>query len=85
MNPRDVLISASQATRDADAVIEDADRAITRRREKFECPHCGHWQSRVKDARPGTIASTYWRRRECDGCGKRFTTQETIIGNYDAA
>lgn len=40
------------------------------------CPFCGHEDSKVIDSRPseGKIR----RRRECTGCGKRFTTFECI-------
>lgn len=40
------------------------------------CPFCGHDDSKVIDSRPseGKIR----RRRECIGCGKRFTTFESI-------
>lgn len=42
----------------------------------MKCPHCGHGDQRVLDTRPTRDESAIWRRRECVGCGKRFTTFE---------
>lgn len=40
------------------------------------CPWCGHDASRVVDSRDtGTLVR---RRRECEGCGDRFTTHEIV-------
>ena len=38
------------------------------------CPYCGYNKSMVVDSRP--VADGVRRRRECDQCGKRFTTYE---------
>jgi hypothetical protein len=40
------------------------------------CPFCGQPYSRVIDTREGAI-----RRRECQACGGRFTTEEKIRPN----
>ena len=42
-------------------------------------PGCGSDEgSRVIDSRPGTDSKSIRRRRECIGCGKRFTTYERV-------
>ncbi|MBE6687567.1 MAG: transcriptional repressor NrdR [Ruminococcaceae bacterium] len=43
----------------------------------MKCPNCGHTKSNVIDSRP-TENSSIRRRRECEKCGKRFTTYEII-------
>lgn len=40
--------------------------------------YCGSMDSKVVDSRPTDEGSSIRRRRECIGCGKRFTTYETI-------
>ena len=42
----------------------------------MKCPHCGHNDQRVLDTRPTRDESAIWRRRECVGCARRFTTFE---------
>ncbi|HVO33262.1 MAG TPA: transcriptional regulator NrdR, partial [Elusimicrobiota bacterium] len=44
----------------------------------MKCPYCGHEQDRVLDSRPLEGASIIRRRRECQGCQKRFTTYERL-------
>ena len=44
----------------------------------MKCPVCGHLESKVVDSRPMEDGSKIRRRRECLGCGKRFTTYEII-------
>ena len=39
---------------------------------------CGCMNSRVIDSRPNEDGSAIRRRRECEGCGRRFTTYERI-------
>lgn len=41
----------------------------------MKCPICGFTDSRVIDSRP-TEEGSIRRRRECDGCKRRFTTYE---------
>jgi transcriptional repressor NrdR len=43
------------------------------------CPFCRHNDSRVIDSRTADDGSAIRRRRSCPECGKRFTTQETVI------
>ncbi|MCL6451355.1 MAG: transcriptional regulator NrdR [Acetobacteraceae bacterium] len=42
----------------------------------MKCPFCGHPDSRVLDSRPTDEGTVIRRRRECPGCGRRFTTYE---------
>lgn len=42
------------------------------------CPYCAHADSRVLDSRPTLEGNSIRRRRECNGCGKRFTTYEKV-------
>jgi transcriptional repressor NrdR len=44
----------------------------------LRCPFCGHDDSQVKDSRPTEDNSSIRRRRQCEGCGGRFTTFERI-------
>ncbi len=44
----------------------------------MRCPYCGYKEDRVIDSRTTKEDSTIRRRRECLGCGKRFTTYEYI-------
>ena len=44
----------------------------------MRCPDCGRLQSRVVDSRQSEDGSSIRRRRECEGCGRRFTTYERI-------
>jgi|HubBroStandDraft_6_1064221.scaffolds.fasta_scaffold149610_2 transcriptional repressor NrdR len=43
------------------------------------CPYCRHTDSRVIDSRTGDDGAAIRRRRACPACGRRFTTQETVI------
>ena len=42
----------------------------------MRCPYCADDDTRVVDSRPAEGGSTIRRRRECEGCGNRFTTYE---------
>jgi transcriptional repressor NrdR len=44
----------------------------------LRCPFCGHDDSQVKDSRPTEDNAAIRRRRQCEGCGGRFTTFERI-------
>src|SRR5256886_8756089 len=44
----------------------------------MKCPYCGFPQERVVDSRESKEADSIRRRRECEGCNKRFTTYERI-------
>lgn len=44
----------------------------------MKCPFCGHVEDKVVDSREAKIGDTIRRRRECVGCGRRFTTYERI-------
>jgi transcriptional repressor NrdR len=43
------------------------------------CPFCRHPDSRVIDSRATEDGTAIRRRRSCPECGRRFTTQETVI------
>jgi transcriptional repressor NrdR len=42
------------------------------------CPFCTHPDTRVVDSRLTEPGDSVRRRRECDGCGERFTTYERV-------
>ena len=44
----------------------------------MRCPKCGRQDDKVIDSRGSREGSTIRRRRECLGCGHRFTTYEEI-------
>ena len=44
----------------------------------MRCPYCKHEDSRVIDSRATDDGMTIRRRRECNACGKRFTTYEVV-------
>ena len=43
------------------------------------CPYCRNPDSRVIDSRTADDGAAIRRRRSCPSCGRRFTTQETVI------
>lgn len=44
----------------------------------MRCPFCAHDNSQVKDSRPSEDGTSIRRRRQCEGCGARFTTFERV-------
>lgn len=44
----------------------------------MKCPFCQHDELKVTDSRDASPTNAIRRRRECLGCGRRFTTFETI-------
>jgi transcriptional repressor NrdR len=44
----------------------------------MHCPFCQHVDTRVIDSRVSDDGVTIRRRRECEACGERFSTLETI-------
>ena len=44
----------------------------------MKCPYCGKPDTKVIDSRPVDENSSIRRRRQCEGCGKRFTTYEKL-------
>ena len=44
----------------------------------MKCPFCGHVEDKVVDSRESKEGEVIRRRRECLGCGKRFTSYERI-------
>ena len=44
----------------------------------MRCPFCAHIASQVKDSRPSEDGASIRRRRQCEGCGARFSTFERV-------
>ena len=44
----------------------------------MRCPFCGDTDNRVVDSREARDGFEIRRRRECGGCGRRFTTYERV-------
>jgi len=44
----------------------------------MKCPLCGHQEDKVLESRQNISATSIRRRRECLGCGYRFTSYERI-------
>ena len=44
----------------------------------MKCPYCAHLEDKVVDSRESKEGEVIRRRRECLGCGKRFTSYERI-------
>ena len=44
----------------------------------MRCPKCGCQDDKVIDSRGSREGATIRRRRECTGCGQRFTTYEEV-------
>lgn len=44
----------------------------------MKCPFCSHVESKVIDSRVSTASDVTRRRRECEKCGRRFTTYERV-------
>ena len=44
----------------------------------MKCPYCGHLENKVIDSRLSKDGGVIRRRRDCDECGRRFTTYERI-------
>lgn len=43
-----------------------------------KCPYCNDADTKVIDSRPADDNSSIRRRRQCEACGKRFTTYEKL-------
>lgn len=44
----------------------------------MKCPYCNELDTKVIDSRPAEDNSSIRRRRQCERCGKRFTTYEKL-------
>ncbi|MDR2019963.1 MAG: transcriptional regulator NrdR [Treponema sp.] len=44
----------------------------------MRCPHCGNFDDKVIESRTLAKGEAIRRRRECNGCGFRFTSYERI-------
>lgn len=49
-----------------------------RRIKQVKCPYCNASDTKVIDSRPADDNSSIRRRRQCETCGKRFTTYEKL-------
>jgi transcriptional repressor NrdR len=47
--------------------------------KRVHCPFCRHPDTRVIDSRSTDDGAAIRRRRTCPECGRRFTTQETVL------
>jgi transcriptional repressor NrdR len=45
----------------------------------MRCPHCGNYDDKVIESRTLAHGEATRRRRECNGCGYRFTSYERIV------
>jgi transcriptional repressor NrdR len=43
-----------------------------------KCPFCSQLDSKVTDSRTSATGDVIRRRRECEGCGRRFTSRERV-------
>jgi transcriptional repressor NrdR len=62
-------------------VMTDLARVVAGRLggESVHCPFCRHPDTRVIDSRSTDDGAAIRRRRTCPECGRRFTTQETVL------
>lgn len=44
----------------------------------MQCPFCGRDKDKVLDSRPSNAGESIRRRRQCEACGKRFSTFERV-------
>jgi transcriptional repressor NrdR len=44
----------------------------------MRCPFCAQLDSKVIDSRTSSAGDVIRRRRECEGCGRRFTSRERV-------
>lgn len=44
----------------------------------MRCPFCAHLESKVIDSRASAVGDVIRRRRECESCGRRFTSRERV-------
>jgi transcriptional repressor NrdR len=58
---------------------DDRNRTVSRRyRRAMRCPACACVDDKVVDSRMADDGTAIRRRRECLGCGRRFTTYERL-------
>ena len=53
------------------------DRRAEEKMSDFKCPACGNLSGQVIDVRANETGVR--RRRECQGCGVRYSTQESVV------
>ena len=42
------------------------------------CPFCGNMKTSVRNSRHTSRRGQVWRRRQCEKCGRLFTTRESV-------
>jgi predicted RNA-binding Zn-ribbon protein involved in translation (DUF1610 family) len=52
--------------------------AMTKAPTQFACPQCGEYAARVLDSRMDPDMTYRRRRRECIGCGQRYSSYEIV-------
>ena len=53
-------------------------RSATKEDHTVKCPYCNAADTKVIDSRPADDNCSIRRRRQCESCGKRFTTYEKL-------
>lgn len=53
-------------------------QSATKNRPLMKCPFCGSFDNRVIDSRLSSGGEVTRRRRECEGCERRYTTYERV-------
>lgn len=51
---------------------------IERWSQRLRCPYCKSLKDKVVDSRTASDGTSIRRRRECDVCGRRYTTYEKV-------
>src|SRR6185295_18258308 len=76
--PRARLRRTGRPERRRDAAPRVGAAARDPPRHAVKCPYCAHLGDKVVDSRESREGEVIRRRRECLGCGKRFTSYERI-------
>src|SRR6185295_11264309 len=58
--------------------VRPAEANSTGGRARVKCPYCANLGDKVVDSRESKEGEVIRRRRECLGCGRRFTSYERI-------
>ena len=58
--------------------VVNTDKIVFYEETSLKCPYCGEDDTKVIDSRPADDNSSIRRRRQCERCGKRFTTYEKL-------
>ena len=58
--------------------MRDGETSRAQEEKYVKCPFCNAADTKVIDSRPADDNSSIRRRRQCESCGKRFTTYEKL-------